>query len=132
MSQEDQTVYSTNKIYTIIVIDDDESLRYLLQQILRSKFKIYLCSNEYEAYDIFYQKSEIFNLIITDYHLLGVKGLEIIQNFREIIHIPAIIITGDPTIDSIELNDIDVLHKPFSINNLKELVNKHTYDKQRK
>ncbi len=87
----------------IVVVDDDESIRKTFSLMLKKSYRVYLAKDSEEALRQF--KNLKFDLIIADYRLPHLSGLELIGRFREMGYRgEAILITAHP--DSIKLEDL--------------------------
>lgn len=72
-----------NKIKNCLVIDDNYNNRLILSQILSDwDIKVETCDSAFEALKII-EKSASFDLIICDYHMPYIDGLETIKLIRE-------------------------------------------------
>lgn len=65
----------------IVVVDDDETIRKTFFLILHKNYRVYLAKDCQEALDRF--KEAKVDLIIADYKLPHLTGLELIAKFRE-------------------------------------------------
>jgi len=102
----------------LLVVDDDERLRSLLEQFLRSKdYAVRSAAHAKQAYELL--ERNYFDLIVLDLMLPGEDGLTICQKLREQGNkVPIIILTakGDESsrIQGLELGADDYLAKPFN------------------
>ena len=102
---------------TIVVVDDDEEIRGLLQEYLQQNgFVTYTASNG-EELDAVLAKHDA-DLIVLDLMLPGEDGFDICRRLRSIIDTPIIMLTakGDDTdkIVGLEIGADDYLTKPFN------------------
>ena len=66
----------------ILVVDDDESIRYLFREFLQMKgFNVEEAENGFEALMMLGKKD--FNLMILDIKMPGKHGLEVLEKIRE-------------------------------------------------
>lgn len=65
----------------IVVVDDDESIRKTFFLILHQNYQVYLAKDSKEALQRF--KNAKIDLIIADFKLPDMNGLEMIAKFRE-------------------------------------------------
>src|SRR4051812_46973740 len=112
----------------ILIIDDDPAIQ--------EAFKLILNAGMYDL-DVFADANavldnnfEIPDLFILDKQLAGVDGVDvcrIIKTRPATKHIPVIIISASPSIDrlAMQAGADEVLEKPFSINDLREMVARH-------
>jgi DNA-binding NtrC family response regulator len=67
----------------ILLVEDDNDTGYLFNMILRMKgYMVDTFTDPIKALSVF--KPGYYDLIILDYHMTGVNGLEFIQNVRKI------------------------------------------------
>ncbi len=112
----------------ILVIDDDK--------IIRKIFKTTLSKEGYDVIEaedgnigLQYVVSEKPNLVITDYQMPGINGLEVLSEIRKMkINLPVIMLTGYGdvvlTIKSIQKGAYEFLEKPAKPDILKATVRK--------
>jgi DNA-binding NtrC family response regulator len=87
----------------IIVVDDDESIRKTFSLMLKKKYRVYVAKDSEEALRLF--KNLKFDLIVADYRLPHLSGLELIGRFREMGYRgEAILISAHP--DMIKIEDL--------------------------
>jgi DNA-binding response OmpR family regulator len=118
----------TERKRRILIIDDDDSLRELLLEILESgDFSVFCCSDADQALKVF--KEDSYDLVITDFGLPRISGLELAAQVKAISPAtPIIMLTGwgsesEPFKD--ESHHVDfVLAKPFNLTDLLALVKK--------
>jgi two-component system response regulator AtoC len=113
----------------ILVVDDDENLRILLEQSLnRYGYETSAVENGNKALDLI--MSQKYNLIITDLMMPGMKGNELMDIVREKFpDIGFIIITAYGTIEKaveiIQKGAFDFITKPFSISQLQSRIQRY-------
>jgi CheY-like chemotaxis protein len=111
----------------IVLIDDDIALQELLVELLESQgYQVSNFLNPAEALQ-FLTEEIVPSLIITDYHLPEMSGIELIMKLREQgNHVPVILTSGDTAIENgiIDLSSInvEVLEKPFEFEALLSLA----------
>lgn len=114
--------------YTVVVIDDEMGIRYLLQKRL-SKLGYNVISLE-NAEDILFLLKDgntKVDLIITDIKLRKMDGIELLRHINMLDEpIPVLIITGQGTIEdairALRYGASDYIRKPFDINELASTV----------
>src|SRR4028119_409057 len=86
----------------ILVIDDDESMRFMLQtKLFQSGFNVTLAASGSHAIQIF-QSGKKFDLIISDLKMPLKTGIDVIRFMKDNnIQIPTVILTGFPERDKI-------------------------------
>ncbi|HTK79873.1 MAG TPA: response regulator [Rhizomicrobium sp.] len=100
----------------VLVVDDDERLRALLQKYLsQNGFRVTAASGAGEARAL--MKSMAFDLMIVDVMMPGETGLELTHSIREHSQLPVLMLTarGEPEerIAGLERGADDYLPKPF-------------------
>ena len=69
----------------ILYIDDDESLVYLMRRLLESRgFRISGHTDQGEALDALRADPASFDLVVTDYNMPGMSGLDVAREVRKI------------------------------------------------
>ena len=115
----------------ILVVDDDEGIRTLVKRYLNEKkYLVTTASNAENAL----QKIKIikFDLIILDIMMPGKSGLDFLNQNKEHINTPVILLTAkggpDERIEGLEMGADDYLPKPFEPKELdlriKNIINK--------
>jgi two-component system phosphate regulon response regulator OmpR len=100
----------------ILVVDDDDGIRSLVKKYLNEKN--YLVTTAHDAENAS-EKIKIikFDLIILDIMMPGKSGLDFLNEHKEIINTPIILLTakGEPSerIEGLEMGADDYLPKPF-------------------
>ena len=111
----------------ILVVDDDESMRYLVQSKLSADgFQVTVAGSGAHALQIL-QTHKKFDLIITDLHMPLKGGFEIVRFMKERnISVPVIIVTGVADRATImvaaQLGVQDILVKPIRQADLMKVV----------
>ena len=102
----------------ILVVDDEERMRKLLQDFLKMKdYEVLLAADGEEAIDIFFRKKDIA-LVILDVMMPKMDGWEVLKTIREHSKVPVIMLTARSE-ESDELRGFDYgadeyIAKPFS------------------
>lgn len=99
----------------ILVVEDEPMIRKLLTRLLHAKgYQVYEERNGLTAWQRFAKKA--YDLMITDSHLPGMEGLELIQRVRTLCPgFPIVRITGDaPCAKDGFPFDICTFYKPFT------------------
>lgn len=112
----------------ILIVEDDSSLCNLLKKIMEQTYEVEAFTNSLDAWD-WLSAGNFPDLIITDFKMPHVDGLELIEHIRTsgiFQEIPAIILTGqsDPDLAEKKLQwDINaIVSKPFKPDHLIETV----------
>ncbi|HEX3810639.1 MAG TPA: response regulator [Rhizomicrobium sp.] len=100
----------------LLVVDDDERLRALLQRYLSSNgFRVSAASDAAEARGL--MKGMAFDLLIVDVMMPGESGLELTRGIRANSKVPILMLTArgdaEDRIAGLELGADDYLPKPF-------------------
>lgn len=114
---------------TIVVIDDDTGNNQLIQTLL-SGYEVITFGMAEEGLEMIRQR--LPNLILIDLRMPGMSGLEVIQIIRsdpEMAAVPIVVVTatlvGTALQDAIDAGIDDWIIKPFSPNQLKNIVEKY-------
>ncbi|MBI5930601.1 MAG: response regulator [Chloroflexi bacterium] len=115
----------------ILVVDDESVTRRLVAYTLKPLgVEVYGAADGFEALAV--AKEQIFDLAIVDIGLPDMDGFELIRNLKAIeqnANIPIITFTArnDPQDESLafELGSVGFLYKPFSTQELREIVTRH-------
>ena len=113
----------------ILVIDDEEMIRSLVEKILeKNSHTVLIAETGIEAISLFSDQSDTIELVIIDMQLDDLNGFEILTEFRKIsAEIPAIISSGQ-ILDKANIpeninKNIYFLPKPYKSTQLTEIVN---------
>lgn len=118
-----------NSVRTILVADDESHILSVVSLKLRNAgYNVLTASDGQEALDV--AMAELPSLLITDYHMPGLSGLELCKRLKQndaTARIPAIMLTArgynlDPE-DTAESGILRMLSKPFSPRELLTTVN---------
>lgn len=126
--QTDSVQYSSGK--RIFVVDDQEELLDVVAAMLRQLgHDCITCSDPREAMQVIRQQAESLDLVITDYSMPDVTGLELMQYCQEHFpKVPVVISTGygDKAIElsAGKLGQFDILDKPYNLSKLRQVVQK--------
>lgn len=111
---------------TVLVVDDQEGVRQLLMEVLRSEgFNVTSASNGYEAMDALEDVSP--DLILVDMKMPGMNGLDVLREIksREISCLPIMMTAyGELEIanEAMGLGVKYFINKPFDIDDLRKVV----------
>ncbi len=119
---------------TILVVDDEHIIRDLLSRSLkRLGYNVVTAAGGYDALELYRSQSESISLVILDYIMPNLNGIELLEKLREINPgITSILSSGQPDAKLI-LETVDgiagILMKPYLINELDEVVKDALGDK---
>lgn len=113
--------------YHVLLVEDNEGIRSMLNDRLSSSFLITLAANGKEALDILSTKT--VDVIVTDIMMPEMDGFELCRQIKanpDLSHIPVVFITAKNDIDSkvkgLQFGAEAYIEKPFSIKYLREMV----------
>jgi two-component system, chemotaxis family, chemotaxis protein CheY len=114
----------------ILIADDSESIREVLAYSLQNAgYKVLLASDGRDALKYF--DGRTIDLLLTDYHMPNLNGLELIQQVRQIEHykyLPILVLTTESQIDIMkDARDAGAtgwLTKPFNTEKLLQTLRK--------
>jgi CheY-like chemotaxis protein len=113
--------------YHILVVDDDESMRFMMQtKLFQSGFNVTLAASGSHAMQIF-QSGKKFDLVLCDLKMPLKSGIDVIRHMKDNnIQIPLIIVTGFPEKEKIiaaaQYGIQDVLVKPVRHQDLINMI----------
>jgi DNA-binding response OmpR family regulator len=117
--------HSTRKRH-ILVVDDEKNIRLTVQHsLIAADYDVDTASNGAEGLDRFHEGH--YDLILMDLRMPQINGIEMLREIREHdTHTAAIVITAYLTIDTLleafSLGVSDYIRKPFSPNDVREMV----------
>ena len=112
----------------LLIIDDDESVRLLLRDLLEEAgYAVRTAKSGEEALQLI--RVATYDIIITDLRLSGMYGLEVVKEVRAIDPgIDVIVMTGyasvNSAVESMKAGAIDYITKPFNSDHIKMVVQK--------
>jgi DNA-binding NtrC family response regulator len=112
----------TDRGHKVLVVDDDLEMCGLLSDVLKGEaFSVITTHDSLEASKIL--KKEDFDVVITDLKMKGLKGLDLLEETRQVSPLtPVIIITAFGTIESaiqaMKMGAYDYITKPFQMDEL--------------
>jgi nitrogen regulation protein NR(I) len=112
---------------TILIVDDDKSIRYSLRRMFEENYRVMTASNGDEALGLI--REEPPELIIMDIKMPGRSGIEILKDIRRIDPKSLVILmtaygTTETAIEAMKWGAFDYILKPFTIQKMKELVDR--------
>ena len=120
----------SNRRLSVMVVDDEEELAELYNRFLElSGFNCTYFTNPKMALDYFIKNYDSYSLIITDFKMPDMNGLELAQRLREYNkNIKILLITGFLVAEKIDTNMIKeagidmVIEKPFHFKDLRPMI----------
>jgi len=122
--------YQLLKSKTLLYVEDDIKLQQNILNILSNFFdKILVASDGDEAYDIYIENQNKIDIIITDINMPNTDGITLCKHIRGYDKsLPIVIISAytntDYLLDSIDLNIITYITKPFTTKKVLSLLDK--------
>jgi len=112
---------------TILIVDDDKSIRYSLKRMLEGSFTVLTAQNGEEALRQIAGNAP--DLIIMDIKMPGRTGIEVLKEIKQIDPKSLVILmtaygTTETAIEAMKYGAFDYIVKPFPIPQMKELVEK--------
>lgn len=119
-------VRSDDAAFSILLVDDHAAVRATTQSMLEGLgHNIVSAETANEALSILDDQPDKLELLITDYAMPGISGLELIRRARSSCpELPAVIITGyaDSSVLDERPEDVAILTKPFSVEALQQAI----------
>jgi two-component system response regulator PilR (NtrC family) len=118
----------------ILVVDDEKSMREILEIFLKSEgYGVTVANNGESALGA--MKYDSFDLIITDMKMPKVGGLELLKNVKEISPETVVVIitafgTTESAVEAMKLGAFDYITKPFQMDDIR-LVVKNALERQK-
>jgi DNA-binding NtrC family response regulator len=117
----------TKPATTILVVDDEKSMRESLQMLLKENYQVLLAKSGREALDQI--KKQPVDLVLLDIRLPEIDGLETLKQIKsfdetiEVIMVTAVIMVKK-AVEAIRLGAYDYITKPFDIDTLQAQIEK--------
>ncbi len=120
------------KLARILIADDEKSIRLVLKKFLTSRgYEVLEAENGREVLEIL--KKESVDLIFLDLKMPKLSGLKVLEKIKGI---PTVVLTAygtmDYTVKAIELGAVDYITKPFSFEEIREILKKLLIKKEDK
>ncbi len=112
--------------YRILVVDDDPGMRLAMVETLKRK-KYQVDSAEDGASGLTRLARHPYQALITDMRMPGMTGLELLGQVKKVSPATEVILvtaygTVETAVDAMKVGAYDYLQKPFSTNDLEEIV----------
>ncbi len=112
--------------FRILLVDDEETLRCVLQETLTGEgYSVDVANDGLQALERF--KITSYDLLITDIRMQGMDGLQLIREIKKNgLSINIIIITaygsGETLQEAMQLGVVELFHKPFKLQEIKDSI----------
>jgi CheY-like chemotaxis protein/tetratricopeptide (TPR) repeat protein len=112
----------------ILHVEDDETVAGRVKEMLEEQgWEVVTCVNGNAALEKIFGEDD-YDLLLVDYHLPGVNGLELIDRARELDHrcdVPMVVLAGSPVEAAVREAGADAfLRKPQDMSSLVETINR--------
>ena len=127
------TVADTSKDNTkkILVADDSNLIRSFVQKMIPPEYTVLIANDGEEAAKIVSQEAANLKGVLLDLNMPKVDGFQVLEFFKSnglFGNVPVTIITGDDSKDTVlkafDYPIVDVLNKPFTESDVRNVVNK--------
>ena len=106
----------------ILFVDDESMIVDTFSELLSEEFEVVIEQNPKNVKNIL---DDSFHLVISDFNMSGLSGVELSKEVKSKHNIPFIIFTGFCESEELVCDTIDyILQKPITIKNLKETIRK--------
>ncbi len=123
----------TNSKGNILVVDDEKSMREVLQIFLKNEgYNVTVANNGQSATEEI--KKDIFDLVITDMNMPKVNGMGLLENVKKITPETIVVFitafgTTESAVEAMKQGAYDYIQKPFQMDNIR-LVVKNALERQ--
>ena len=112
---------------TVLIVDDDKSIRYSLKRMMEGSYAILTAQNGEEALE--QVSKEPPDLVVMDIKMPGRNGIDVLKEIKSIDPKSLVILmtaygTTDTAIEAMKYGAFDYVLKPFSIPQMKGLIEK--------
>lgn len=101
---------------SILVVEDEIKIRFLLRDYLRADYNVFEAENGFEALELF--KKQSIDLIILDIMMPVMDGFTTLEKIREVSTVPVIMLTAkaeeQDKLQGYDIGADDYMTKPFS------------------
>ena len=107
----------------VLVVDDQELNRDILEVILSDNYELITAENGKEALEQMYAHVNDLSLVLLDLRMPVMSGIEVLEHVREdeqLRRIPIIVLTADKSaeLEALELGAADFITKPFDVHEI--------------
>ena len=110
-----------HKVPTVLVVDDEPTLRKLMQLVLeRAGFRVLTAQNGYDAMDVSESHLGAIDVLVSDVMMPGMDGPTLVDELRETDpNLPVLFVTGSwERVPVHQDGPFPIIEKPFSPGNL--------------
>jgi nitrogen regulation protein NR(I) len=112
---------------TVLIVDDDKSIRYSLKRMIEGSYAILTAQNGEEA--LAHLRKNPPDLVVMDIKMPGRSGIDVLKEMKSIDPKSLVILmtaygTTDTAIEAMKYGAFDYVLKPFSIPQMKGLIEK--------
>lgn len=114
----------------ILVIEDEENLRQIIQRMLESSdYKVILAETAYEGLELYRIDKQLIELVILDFNLPDADGLEVLENLQKLNPEVKVLLTSGFAVDesiskALNKGALDFIRKPFNRQEILDEVRK--------
>lgn len=110
----------------ILVVDDEKLVRWSISKGLRRDSHEVVCAQDGEQ-AIAEAKETAFDLVITDFKMPGMNGVELLMHLKQLDPAPKVVILTAYSAElsrqtAIDLGACEYIEKPFLVDEMRELV----------
>ena len=115
------------KTRKLLLVDDDVMIQKFGSRMFEDMgLDVQVAEGGAEALEIFNQRKGEFDLVITDFSMPSMNGIELLNKIRTLSQVPALLATGNPNDEEIKCQSLDhfegVVQKPFSKGEIMEKI----------
>lgn len=115
---------------TVLIVEDEANVRFTIRAMLQELniTAVHECKDAAQALSVMVEKPNFFRLVLCDWNMPGMKGLDFLKEVRkDYPELPFIMITARADEPSIlaakDANVTAYIRKPFSSNELRSKIN---------
>jgi DNA-binding NtrC family response regulator len=117
---------------TILIVDDDDAVRALLNDLLSAKYECHTASTAEQALQCL--EVEKYDAVLTDIAMSGLDGLQLLKQVRlRDLETPVILISGkgrdENNTNPTSLGAFAYVTKPFNLDEVEEIVAQAVWEK---
>lgn len=116
-----QRLIATMKKHTVLIVEDNDINRDILQSILQSDYHLLTATNGLQGLNLLRERVQHIDIVLLDLEMPVMSGYEVLEAVREdtkLQHIPIIVTTGNEGLDEeercLKLHATDFIKKPYN------------------